>query len=58
MDLILLILLLALVGFVLHLILSHIPMPSEWATTLKIFAVVLLVVYLLKRLGFALPNVL
>ena len=57
MDLILLVLVVALVGFLVWIITTKIPMPPYWATALQILALILLVLYLVRRLG-GLPNLL
>lgn len=56
MDLILLVLVIALVGFVVYLITTKIPMPPYWALTLQILALVLLLLYVLRVFGIVLPN--
>jgi hypothetical protein len=57
MDLIILVLVLAIVGFLIYLITSYIPMPPAWATAIQVLALVCLVLYLLSRF-IHLPNVL
>jgi hypothetical protein len=57
MDLILLVLVLAIVGFVIWLITTQIPMPANWARAIQIFALVVIVIYLITRF-LNLPNVL
>lgn len=57
-DLILLVLMLALVGFVIHLITTHIPMAAPFRTAIYIIVLVAVVLYLLRRFGGVLPNVL
>jgi alpha-D-ribose 1-methylphosphonate 5-phosphate C-P lyase len=58
MDLILLVLVLAIVGWAVWLITTKIPMPPGWATGLQILALLILVLFLLQRLGTRLPNLL
>ena len=58
MDLIFLILVIALVGFLVYVITTHIPMPPLWATVLQILALVVIILWLLTRFGGGLPNVL
>lgn len=57
MDLILLILVVALIGFLIYLITTKVPMPPGWATALQVLALVIIVLYLLTRFV-NLPNVL
>lgn len=57
MDLILLVVTVCLIGFVIWLLTTRIPMPPYWAQTIQVVAAVALVLYLLSRL-FAIPNVL
>ena len=57
MDLILLVLVLCVVGFVVWLLTTKIPMPPAWATAIQVLALVCLILYALTRLV-ALPNVL
>ena len=57
MDLILLVLVLALVGFLVWILTTQIPMPPVWAKAIQVLALVCLVLYLLSRF-IHLPNVL
>lgn len=57
MDLIVLVLVLCLIGFVIWVLTTRIPMPPYWAQTIQVVAVIVLVLYLVTRL-FPLPNVL
>lgn len=57
MDLIVLVLVVCLVGFVVWLLTTYIPMPPNWAKLIQVVALVVLLLYLLTRL-FHLPNVL
>lgn len=57
MDLLLLVLVLAIIGFVVWLITTKIPMPPMWATVIQIAALILIVFYVVTRL-IRLPNVL
>lgn len=57
MDLIVLVLVLALVGFVVYLITTYIPMPPMWAKAIQVIALIVLVLYLLSRLV-TIPNLL
>lgn len=47
-----LILTLALVGFVLWLVITYIPMPDPYKKVLVVVVVILLVIYLFRVLGF------
>lgn len=57
MDLILLVLVLCLVGFLVWLLTTKIPMPPAWATAIQVFALVVMILFLLARLV-SIPNVL
>lgn len=57
MDLIVLVLVLCLIGFVVWLLTTKIPMPSGWATTIQVGALIVIVIYVLTRLT-NIPNVL
>lgn len=56
MDLILLVLVLAVVGFVVWLITTKIPMDPVFQWVIYAVVVVVLVLWLLKRLGGGVPN--
>jgi hypothetical protein len=58
MDLILLVLVLALVGCVVWLIMTHIPMPPHWATVIQVGALIVVILYVVSRVGGGLPNLL
>lgn len=58
MDLLMLILMLALVGFLVYLIVTHIPMPPIFKTAIQIIVVVAIILYLIRRFGGGIPNVL
>ena len=58
MDLIMLVLVIALVGFAIWAITTYIPMPPIFKTAIIVLTVIVLVLWLLKRLGTGLPNVL
>ena len=58
MDLLLLLLMFALVGFGVYLITTYIPMPPIFATAIQIIAVVAVIFYLITRFAGGLPNVL
>jgi hypothetical protein len=56
MDLIVLVLIVAVVGWIIYLITTKIPMDPTLRLVIQIVALVVLALYLLRRLG--LPNVL
>ena len=58
MDLILLVIVAAVIGFLVWLITTKVPMPPYWATAIQIVALILIVLWLLGRIGVRLPNVL
>lgn len=49
MDLIILVVVLCLVGFVVWLLTTKIPMPPYWATTIQVLAIIVLVLYVLSH---------
>jgi hypothetical protein len=57
MDLVLLILVVALIGFLVWIVTTKIPMPPYWATTLQLLALIVLVLWVLSHFV-AVPNVL
>ena len=57
MDLIILVLLVALIGFLVWIITTKIPMPAGWAVAIQVLALVVIVLYILQRFV-NLPNVL
>ena len=57
MDLIVLVLVAAAIGFVVWLVTTRIPMHPVWATTIQVVALILVVVWLLRYFS-VLPNVL
>jgi hypothetical protein len=56
-DLVILVLVIALIGFLVFLITTKIPMPPYWAGAIQILALVVIVLYLISRFGAGLPNV-
>ena len=48
----------ALIGFVIYIITTKIPMPPGWATILQVGALVVILLYVLRALGAPFPNVL
>lgn len=57
MDLLILVLVLALIGFVVWLVTSRVPMPPYWASAIQILALLVVIFFLLTRFV-SLPNVL
>jgi hypothetical protein len=57
MDLVILVLVVALIGFLIYIITTKVPMPTGWATTLQVLALVVVVVWLLAHFVYV-PNVL
>lgn len=57
MDLIILVLVVALVGFLVWLITTNVPMPAGWATAIQVLALVVLILWLLGSYV-DIPNVL
>lgn len=58
MDLVILVLVCCLIGFLVWLFTTKIPMPPYWATTIQLVALVLIILFLLTRLNIGIPNVL
>jgi len=58
MDLIMLVLVLALVGFLVYLITTYIPMPPVFKTAIQIVVVVAVILYLIRRFAGDVPNLL
>lgn len=57
MDLILLVIVVAILGFIVWILTTKIPMPPLWATVIQIVALIVILLYLLTRFV-RLPNVL
>jgi len=57
MDLIILVLVVALIGFIVWVITTKVPMPPGWATAIQILALIVIILFLLSRFT-NLPNVL
>ena len=57
MDLILLVVVCVVIGFLVWLLTTKVPMPPGWATALQVLTLVVLVIYVLTRFVH-LPNVL
>lgn len=58
MDLVLLVAGVSLVGFLVWLITTKVPMAPYWAAAIQVFAAVMVVLYLAARLGVHFPNLL
>lgn len=58
MDLIMLVLVLALIGFLVYMITKYIPMPPIFQTAITVIVVVALILYLIQRFAGGVPNVL
>lgn len=58
MDLIMLVLVMALVGFLVYLITTHIPMPPIFKIAIQIIVVIAVILFLIQRLGGNIPNLL
>jgi uncharacterized protein (DUF983 family) len=58
MDLVILIVGLALIGFLVYWVTENIPMGPHWKTLIKIIVTIVVVLYLLRRFSGILPNVL
>ena len=57
MDLLILVLVVALIGFVVYVITTKIQMPPGWAATIQVLALIVVVLWLLSHFV-TLPNVL
>lgn len=57
MDLIILVLVVCVIGFCVWLVTTKIPMPPGWATAIQVIALILIVLWLLSKIG-VVPNVL
>jgi hypothetical protein len=57
MDLVLLVLVVALIGFLVYVITTKVQMPPGWATAIQVLALVLVILWVLSHFV-ALPNVL
>lgn len=58
MDLVMLVLVLALVGFLIYLITTYIPMPPIFKTAIMIVVVIVVILFLIKRFAGDVPNLL
>lgn len=57
MDLVVLVLVLALFGFLVFVVTTKVPMPPGWAIVIQVVALILMILWLVGRFG-GLPNVL
>ena len=57
MDLVMLVLVLCLIGLLVWIFTTKIPMPPLWATSIQVLALILVLLFLITRF-FPLPNVL
>ncbi len=57
MDLIVLVVVLVLIGFLVWLLTTKVPMPPLWATSIQVIALIVVILYLLTRVVH-IPNVL
>jgi len=57
MDLLVLVLVVCIIGFVVWILTTKIPMPPQWATVIQVIALLVIVFYLIRRF-LTLPNVL
>lgn len=57
MDLVVLVLVVALIGFLVYVITTKVQMPPGWATTIQLLALIVIVLWVLSHFV-ALPNVL
>ncbi len=58
MDLITLVLVIAIVGCLVWVIITYVPMPEIFKTAITIIAVIFIILYLIRTLGGSIPNVL
>ena len=58
MDLVMLVLVLALLGFLVYLITSKIPMDPIFSLAIQIIVIVAVILFLIRRFGGSIPNVL
>jgi len=57
MDLLMILLVVVIVGFIVWLVTTNIPMPPVWATAIQVIALVVMLLWVLSRFV-AIPNVL
>ncbi len=58
MDLIWLVLVIVIIGFLVYLLTTKVPLPQYWATAIQIIALICILLFLLQRFGVLVPNVL
>jgi hypothetical protein len=56
MDLLVLVIVLCIIGFVIYLLTTYIPMPPQWAKAIQVIALVILLLYLVTQF-IHIPNV-
>ena len=56
MDLIVLVLVLCLIGFIVYILTTKVPMPPYWATAIQVLALIVILLYLVTHFV-AIPNV-
>jgi flagellar biogenesis protein FliO len=57
MDLVVLVVVICLIGFLVWVLTTRVPMPPGWAVAIQVLALIVIVMWLLSRFG-GLPNVL
>jgi len=57
MDLVILVVVVVVIGYLVYLLTTHVPMPAGWAKAIQVLALVVLILYVLTRFV-RLPNVL
>lgn len=58
MDLVFLVLVIALIGFLVYAITKYIPMPPVFQTAIQLLVVIVILLYLIRRFAGTVPNVL
>lgn len=56
MDLIILVLMAVLIGFLVWVVTTKVPMPQGWAQAIQVFALIVLLIWLLSHF-IAIPNI-
>lgn len=57
MDLIVLVLVVAVIGFLVWFITAKVPMPPYWATAIQIIALIVVILWVLRFFGASVPNI-
>jgi len=57
MDLVILVLAVVLIGFIVYVLTTQVPMPAGWARAIQVVSLIVILLYVLSRLV-NLPNVL